>query len=344
MVDPLTALLVFVALVSLVAALSWPRRGVAARVLRLMERTEHVRLEDALEHIHQCEYQHQPCTVASIAGAVEVSRSRAVRLIARLQASGMLRTDGAELLLTDLGRSEARRVVRSHRIWERYLADRTGLDPSEWHDEAERREHTLGRDRVEELAASMGHPVYDPHGDPIPTADGELPHLRGRTVDKLAPGQWATVVHLEDEPRDVFEQLVALGLAPGTPLRMLHTGPDALRVELEGRPLDLEPVVAANITVVPRTEPVHLAWTDTLADLAPGETGTVVAIAPQCHGVQRRRLLDLGLVPGTPVAAELTGAIAGPVAYRIRGALIALRPQQAQLVRLESRARHAKVS
>lgn len=344
MVDPLTALLVFAALVGAVAVVVWPRRGVGPRLRKLIERTERVRLEDALKHAHQCEYQRQPCTAASIAGAVEVSRSQAVRLIARLEASGLVRTDGAEVLLTDLGRSEARRVVRSHRIWERYLADRTGLEPSEWHDEAERREHTLGPDRVEALAASMGHPVYDPHGDPIPTADGVLPHRRGRTIDKLPVGQWATVVHLEDEPSQVFEQLVALGLAPGTLLRLLHAGPDTLRVELDGQPLDLEPVVAANITVLPRTEPARQEWTETLATLAPGETATVVEIAPQCHGPQRRRLLDLGLVPGTPVTAELTSAIKGPVAFRIRGALIALRPQQARWVRVESRAAHAAAS
>jgi DtxR family Mn-dependent transcriptional regulator len=335
MVDPLTALLVFASLVTVAAVITWPRRGLGPRVMKLLERTERVRLEDALKYAHQCEYQRLACTAAGIAGAVEVSRSHAVRLISRLESSGLVRNDGEEVLLTDLGRAEARRVVRSHRIWERYLADRTGLDPSEWHDEAERREHTLGTARVEELAASMGHPVYDPHGDPIPTADGVLPHRRGRTVDKLAPGQWATVVHLEDEPRDVFEQLVALGLAPGTPLRLLYSGSDVLRVELEGQPLDLEPIVAANITVVPRMEPAKHEWTETLATLAPGETATVVEIAPQCHGPQRRRLLDLGLVPGTPVSAELTSAIKGPVAFRIRGALIALRPQQAHLVRVE---------
>jgi DtxR family Mn-dependent transcriptional regulator len=70
----------------------------------------------------------------------------------------------------------------------------------------------------------------------------------------------------------------------------------------------------------------------TLGALAPGETARVVRLSPECRGAQRRRLLDLGLVPGTPVTAELVSLAGDPVAYRIRGALIALRREQANRV------------
>jgi Fe2+ transport system protein FeoA len=95
--------------------------------------------------------------------------------------------------------------------------------------------------------------------------------------------------------------------------------------------------VAANITVA-RIPPEGLdadATRTSLADLHPGESGIVQEIAPACPAPQRRRLLDLGLVPGTLVRAELRGAVAGPVAYEIRGALIALRREQAAMVRIE---------
>ena len=74
---------------------------------------------------------------------------------------------------------------------------------------------------------------------------------------------------------------------------------------------------------------------ETLSALSPGESAAVVGIAPACQGPQRRRLLDLGLVPGTVVTAELRGALKDPVAYRVRGALIALRRQQAEWVRVD---------
>jgi len=70
----------------------------------------------------------------------------------------------------------------------------------------------------------------------------------------------------------------------------------------------------------------------TLGALAPGESARVVRLAPECRGAQRRRLLDLGLVPGTRVTAELVSLAGDPIAYRIRGALIALRREQADRI------------
>ncbi len=97
----------------------------------------------------------------------------------------------------------------------------------------------------------------------------------------------------------------------------------------------METVVATNITVapLPAAAPTRGPF-DTLADLQPAQTARVVEIAPTCQGPQRRRLLDLGLVPDTPVEAVFGSAFGGPMAYRIRGALIALRREQAELVRI----------
>jgi DtxR family Mn-dependent transcriptional regulator len=74
--------------------------------------------------------------------------------------------------------------------------------------------------------------------------------------------------------------------------------------------------------------------TNSLADLEPGESGQVVGISPILQGPQRRRLLDLGVVPGTEIRAEFASSTGDPVAYLIRGALIALRSDQASLIQL----------
>ena len=95
----------------------------------------------------------------------------------RRWASSVRRPQG--FTLSDTGRAYALRVLRTHRLLERFLADRTGTRPAEWHLQAERREHQLSLDETERLARRMGHPLYDPHGDPIPTATGELPEARG---------------------------------------------------------------------------------------------------------------------------------------------------------------------
>lgn len=337
MVDPGLALAVFAAIVLGAALLLWPRSGLVARLGTLLRLTERERMEDALKHLHEREYRELRATVESVAGALEVGRARAVRLVARLEALKLVHSDGQLVSLTDRGRSEALRILRSHRLWERYLADRTGVAPADWHDEAERREHTLSSSRVEALSASMGHPVYDPHGDPIPTASGRLPPHAGVTVAALKPGQVAAIIHLEDEPREVYEQLLAAGLAVGSKVQLVDATPERVRLAVDGQEHTLAPVVAANVTVAPLLREVTAPDqpVKTLASLGLGEAGVVQEISPACHGPQRRRLLDLGLVPGTAVRAELRGDETGPVAYRVREALIALRREQAELVRIE---------
>jgi DtxR family Mn-dependent transcriptional regulator len=95
-------------------------------------------------------------------------------------------------------------------------------------------------------------------------------------------------------------------------------------------------VVARNVTVrvLPLGETADEP-AETLLDLRVGESGRVVDISPACQGSQRRRLLDLGVVKGTQIEAELASAGGDPVAYRIRGALIALRREQAEWIRIE---------
>jgi DtxR family Mn-dependent transcriptional regulator len=338
MVDPAKALLIFGLVVLVAAAVIWPRRGLAARLLRLARLTQRARIEDALKRIHESEYAGQPCTIDSVAGWLQLTRSRTMELLSRLQVLGLARTEGDHLTLTDVGRGEALRVLRSHRLWERYLADRTGVRAPDWHEEAEQREHTLTPEAVQRLASAMGDPRYDPHGDPIPTADGEVPPKAGVALSALVPGQTAAVVHLEDEPRDVYERLLAAGLAPGTILEVLQRTPEHVRFAAEGAEHTIGAVMALNVSVVLPGGGAAIAGTgESLSSVEPGESAMVIGIAPGCQGPQRRRLLDLGLVPGTVVTAELRGALQDPVAYRVRGALIALRKEQADWIRVRRR-------
>src|SRR5690606_8195040 len=110
------------------------------------------------------------------------------------------------------------------------------------------------------------------------------------------------------------------------------SSPGRLRIAADVDEVVLAPVVAANLTVLRTEEEVDRRPAVPLSSLAPGESAEVVGIAPACRGAQRRRLFDLGVVPGTMVASELTASGGDPTAYRIRGALIALRREQADLI------------
>ena len=319
MVDPRFALLVFAALSALASVVVWPRRGLLARLRQMRQASDRVRLEDTLKYLFHRNTAGEPVHADALAGALGIGRTDARRTLTRLDETGLatLETGGARL--TESGRREAIRIVRSHRLLERYFADRTGVSPAEWH----------------ELAMRLGQPRYDPHGDPIPTATGELPSTAGMPLAALAEGEAGTIVHLEDEPREDYERLTSLGLKLGGDLVQRGRTGDALIVEFEGRLLKVpfELVDAVNVT---RGVATGSERPRTLADLSSGEGARVIRISSECRGAQRRRLLDLGVVPGTEIISEMRSAGGDPTAYRIRGALIALRRQQAEWIEVEA--------
>jgi len=336
MVDPGLALVVFAAFVAVGAVVLWPRHGIVARMTRASHLTERVLLEDALKHVYTCESIGRVCTLESIAGQLEVSTGRAAALLSRLAESDLVRSAESGPALTELGRESALRLVRTHRLWERYLADRTGVPAGEWHARAEQMEHALTPEQADELASRLGHPAWDPHGDPIPTPTGELPDVERVTLAGVQPGRTVEIVHLEDEPREIYDALLADGFGLGSRLDVVERSDRTVRVRARGREWPLAGVVARNVSVrvLPEDETAD-EHVDTLLDLKPGEVGRVVDISPACQGSQRRRLLDLGVVKGTEIVPELVSAAGDPVAYRIRGALIALRHEQANWIRIE---------
>jgi DtxR family Mn-dependent transcriptional regulator len=332
MIDPLTSLVAVAALLALAVLLFWPGQGLAGRWRRGLVASDRVEIEDALKHLWDGEYRQLPVTLESLAGALGLSGRDAADLLDRLGRLELVRHDDRGLHLTTEGRRNALRVIRIHRLWERYLADETGLDAREWHSRAERKEHKTSDEQAEALAATLGYPRFDPHGDPIPMPSGEVPPYQGTPLTQLAPDQVGTIVHIEDEPEAVFAQISAAGLVPGMRVRVMERLPHRLRLAAETDEVVLAPVVAANVTVLPIEEPAEARPMTPLSALAPGERGEVIALATSCRGAQRRRLLDLGVVPGTIVTNELRGPGGDPTAYRIRGALIALRREQADLI------------
>jgi len=335
MVDPRLALSVFALLVGAMLVVFWPRRGLWARVARVLRLTERVRLEDALKHVYTWEQEGRTSTLESLAGRVEVSTSHAARLLVRLAELGLVQTGEDGTRLTSEGRDSALRLVRTHRLWERYLADRTGVPAGEWHDEAERMEHSLSAQQVEALSSRLGHPQWDPHGDPIPTPGGQLPDLHALSLAGVEEGAVVEVVHLEDEPREIFDALLSRGFALGASFRVLGREGHRVRVALADREVALDNVEARNVTVrvLPEDHKAEGPF-ETLDALNPGDLCTVIGVSPASQGQERRRLLDLGVVPGTEIEAAFRSAGGDPMAYSIRGALIALRRSQARSIRV----------
>lgn len=320
-----------------IAVVCWPRWGLWSRwrdARRLAART---RREDALKHILKSEVNAEGASVLSVAGALRIGDGEAASLLRDLESHGLVRFDEGRLRLRRPGRELALHVVRAHRLWESYLADQTGVDETRWHRLAERQEHLLSPQQAKELEAQLGNPLHDPHGDLIPETGGELTADEGHSVNTIQPDRPFTIVHIEDEPENVYAEISRQGLRSGMRAYVISKTPQLLRLWAEGRIHELAPSVAQNLSVaeLEGTSCGQLLEERYLHDLGLGERGRVLALSSACRGAERRRLLDLGFVPGSVVEASLVSPGGDPTAYSVRGSLVALRRQQAGLIRIE---------
>lgn len=332
MKDPLNLVLIVIVLL----LVWWPRQGLVARwraARRLVMRT---RQEDALKHILKAEVNGRTASVVSVAGALRLGENRAAALLVELERGGLLAFEGGAPRLSPAGRELARHVIRAHRLWESFLADQTGVGEADWHRQAERKEHLLTPEETNRLAAKLGHPLRDPHGDSIPARGEEVAADAGQPLTDLRSGQRFEVVHMEDEPDALYRQLLAAGLRPGMQARVTDRSPEHLNLQsTDGRSLRLNTIQANNVAVSALPEDEGL--TDAaLCDLETGAEATVLGLAPACRGAARRRLLDLGFVPGTRVSVDLVSPTGDPTAYRVRGSVVALRRNQAELIRISA--------
>lgn len=340
MTDPLYALVWFGLLLGLCCVLFWPEVGYFWRWQRAHGLTERVLIEDALKHLYDYEYHKQTPTMGSLAGTLGISSRQAADLLVSIEKHQLLKSEGGRLSLTSEGRDYALRILRVHRLWEHYLAEETGVSEANWHSEAERREHDLSAEEAELLAHQMGHPVYDPHGDPIPTESGEIVPRQGQPLTALPVGEPGLIVHLEDEPEAVYAQMVAEGLHLGMRVEVAEITPERIRFWGDGEEHVLAPVLAANVSVVlaPVGEKAEESF-EMLSSLKIGEVGKVASISQACRGLERRRLMDLGVLPGTRVEAEMVSPSGDPTAYRVRGSCIALRKEQANQIHIQKMTR-----
>jgi DtxR family Mn-dependent transcriptional regulator len=117
-------------------------------------------------------------------------------------------------------------------------------------------------------------------------------------------------------------------------VQLLESGPTRIRLWAAGDEHIIAPVLAANISVLPVIAPERADADEgePLANLRHGQRGRVLGISPKCRGLERRRLLDLGVLPGTVITAEMRSPSGDPTAYRIRDAVIGLRAEQAGMI------------
>lgn len=339
MVSPIVSLVLFFLIAAIAYVIFKPNSGYYWKFRKAIKLNEKVLNEDTLKMLYHAESKFEPVSPKHVQELLDTNESEVENVISSLKKSNLITLENEVITLTKEGRDYALKIIRAHRLYEKYLSEKTGYHKLDWHDMAEDMEHKLSFEEVDQLSSQLGSPHFDPHGDPIPTKAGDMIAERGMPLFDLPENSFGKIIHIEDEPEVVYKQILAEDLHIGSQVRIIESNKLRVKFYCEGEEYVLANEVAENLTVVELShEERHEADLIRLGSLKTDETGIVEGISKECRGANRRRLLDLGFVPGTKVSIGLVSPMNDPRAYRLRSTDIALRNEQANfiLIKLEN--------
>jgi DtxR family Mn-dependent transcriptional regulator len=168
-------------------------------------------IEDYVKVIYSfTEWQDKPITSSQLAQRLGVANSSVSEMVRKLKDQGLVdHKPYSAITLTQDGVRLALSMVRRHRLIETYLVQQLGYSWDEVHDEAELLEHAVSDTFIERMAAKLGNPQRDPHGDPIPTADGTVLMPPARLMSELDQGHTGRITRISDENPDLLRYLSA---------------------------------------------------------------------------------------------------------------------------------------
>ncbi|MFZ1291924.1 MAG: metal-dependent transcriptional regulator [Melioribacteraceae bacterium] len=334
--NPIISLVIFFVILALATIVFYPQKGIFAKYKKFNISNKKVQLEDALKHIFDYEYQELKPTLNSVAGNLRITTDGASKIVTKLRKLNLIEIKNQEILLTQSGKLYALRIIRVHRLWESYLADEIGTKELDWHDQAELIEHSMSPAEADLLSAKIGNPKFDPHGDPIPSKEGILPKKKGISLNEAKTGAAVKILHIEDEPKTIFMDLVREKLFPGKVIKILSKSNKEIIIIADGNEKNISPILASNVNVelVEQEEFIEEIQKDLLS-LKVGDTGEILQILPECRGQQRRRLLDFGIVPGAKISVLMKSPLNDPIAFVVKDTIVALRKDQAKQVILK---------
>lgn len=332
MANPITSLLVFGLIIIAGLLLFIPRYGLISLWRKSKSDKKKILIEDSLKFIYDMKMHNKACYKEKLALALDINAAKLDALIKILTNSNLITLSEDKIDFTEEGKSYAVKVVRIHRLLEKYFAEETSIKEDYWHKVAEDKEHTISEEEAENLSARLGNPFTDPHGDPIPLPTGEQFEKESILLPELQIGDVGIISHIEDEPTEIYSSLKAKNLTLGTMIKLSGKGEEKLEVEAGGRLIELTIREAENISLSEAEIEAAEEASERLSELRENESAVIVGISRAMRGQQRRRLLDFGFVPGTRVSVRLVSLGNDPVAYDIRNTTVAIRRQQAELV------------
>jgi DtxR family Mn-dependent transcriptional regulator len=198
-------------------------------------------IEDYLKAIYGLTQEQARASTNEIAEEMGVTPASATGMIQRLAAAAPPLIDYQKhrgVSLTAEGVQTALEIIRHHRLLEAFLHDQLGYTWDEVHDEADRLEHVISEELEERISRALGDPSYDPHGDPIPTREFQMPAWSSVRLSELVPGDRATIERINDTDSDLLRYLSSIGLTPTCAVTILEASPfdGNLRLQIHGQP------------------------------------------------------------------------------------------------------------
>ncbi|MDF1697866.1 MAG: iron chelate uptake ABC transporter family permease subunit [Saprospiraceae bacterium] len=239
---PGPAMVLIAAMLYFTAALFSPEKGLVLRMIRSTNQRKKIEREDI---IRQADKHHaeDPLTLAKLQERLGLTRSKLKTHLAYLKNEGVL-IGGNSISLTAKGKVQAEALVRAHRLWETYQVNTMGLSEGEIHDEADRLEHHLTDELLDEVDAKLGYPELDPHGSPIP----KKMNKKLRSLISQKPNNRLLILK-EQENDEVVSDLWELGLLPNTIITIKEITATKLIIKEGQKTIEIDSDLARRVLV-----------------------------------------------------------------------------------------------
>lgn len=214
-------------------------------------------MEDYLKAIYKLQQQSGLATTQGLARLLKVKPASATNMLKKLARLKLVHYSAYRgVRLTPAGEKMALEIIRHHRLLELYLQQALKMPLHKVHEEAERLEHALSEELEDLIAAALGNPTHDPHGDPIPTKDGHLLQTRHPHLAEVPQGHQFLIVRVSDSNPELLRYLEELGLVPQAVVTVLNREPfgGPIWVKVNDRTHALGPEAAHHVFVRPVVE------------------------------------------------------------------------------------------
>ncbi|SKB56632.1 iron (metal) dependent repressor, DtxR family [Parapedobacter luteus] len=189
-----------------------------------------------------------------LAGTLNVRPATATDMLKKLKEKQLVNYEKyGKISLTDTGRDLAVAIIRKHRLWETFLFDKLGFSWDEVHDVAEQLEHIKSEKLVERLDKFLGFPQFDPHGDAIPTADGDYASEARFMLAEASVGKQYTIVAVKDNSPPFLQYVSQIGIGIHSQVAVLHRYEfdHSMTLAINGTSINISDKVAQNIYCKP---------------------------------------------------------------------------------------------